>query len=697
MIQLSIIIPVFNEAKTVEELLRSVFSQEVLGLTRELIIVESHSTDGTRDKVEKFYEQHAQQNPHVSLRLILQDRPLGKGNAVREGLRAATGEIVLIQDGDLEYDVKDYPALVEPILRGQTKFVLGSRHLGAGSWKIRRFERNLLKSALLNLGGVFFHGLFNILYNQKLTDPTTMYKVFRRECLSGLRLEANRFDFDFEILGKLLRRGYVPLEVPVNYVSRGFEDGKKIRVFRDPLTWVRAVFKYRYTSIQGAQGLGFHSSLIYLILGISVFFYSLITIRYYGGLLTSPDSISYLRAAGAPWQALGHWHPPGVSFLLYFSDRMGLGSSVLYAGLAVILALLFFSVFDRAIGKKWAFLLLLGLLLDPSFLMLRITLWSEIPFLVVITSMGILLTTRRIGRKCKIFLSIILLLIAIQIRYVGLFFLPALILSMAADGPRGRKAFGKRLGISAILVVSFWMLSNRLISGRWLHTTTANKWECKSLLVSLNSFPYCTWEPTLPICQLDPERKSLNQSRLEFRDLVFLWLNPESPISRYVNADPEEACVTTRKVATLVLQKAPISFVTTLCKRAWGQFGRWNETERADAPFIDPEVEARLKLLDQNLSEWNRSQNLFRVLLIFVMASLLWFRRVSPLVIFFGLGALGHAAGVSLANPFLALRYMAISKYLIFICAILMLAKWIAWLRTRIHFFGKPSQRLLEP
>jgi glycosyltransferase involved in cell wall biosynthesis len=249
--KVSIIIAIYNEAATISELLRQVSTQAVLGLEKELVIIESNSSDNTRQLVQDFAARHVSDSPpnHTTIKLILQKQAKGKGNAVREGLAAATGDIILIQDGDLEYDVGDYPALLEPLLLGKADLVLGSRHLGAGSWKIRRFERNHCKAILLNLGGIFFHSLFNIIYKQRITDPTTMFKVFRRECLTGLHLEANRFDFDFELLGKLLMKGYTPYEVPISYSSRGFSEGKKVQIIRDPWTWLVAIVRYRFSSV----------------------------------------------------------------------------------------------------------------------------------------------------------------------------------------------------------------------------------------------------------------------------------------------------------------------------------------------------------------------------------------------------------------------------------------------------------------
>ena len=237
---LSIVMPVFNERATFERTLQAVLAKELDGVDKEILIVESRSTDGTREVV----QQYAQ---HPGVTVILEDRPRGKGAAVRTGLRRASGTMILIQDADCEYDVNDYDALLEPLLTMRKAFVLGSRHVG--SWKMRRFVDQRAATAFFNLGHVLFGTALNVLYGQTIRDPFTMYKVFRRDCLHGLRFECNRFDFDFELVIKLLRKGYVPLEVPVNYESRSFKDGKKVSAFRDPLTWIRALVKFRFASI----------------------------------------------------------------------------------------------------------------------------------------------------------------------------------------------------------------------------------------------------------------------------------------------------------------------------------------------------------------------------------------------------------------------------------------------------------------
>jgi glycosyltransferase involved in cell wall biosynthesis len=250
--KVSIIIAVYNEASTVAALLERVWAQPLPEVAKEIIIVESNSTDGSREIVAKFLARHAgESSPRIQV--IHQSRPMGKGHAIRQGFAAATGNILLIQDADLEYDVADYPDLLKPIIEGRTAFVLGSRHMGPDRWKIRKFTHSSLQTAFMNVGGILFHAFFNMVFSTRLSDPTSMYKVFRSDCLHGLNFTRDRFDFDFELLGKLIRAGFSPLEVPVNYKSRGFDEGKKIRVFRDPLTWIWAIVACRFAALGASQ------------------------------------------------------------------------------------------------------------------------------------------------------------------------------------------------------------------------------------------------------------------------------------------------------------------------------------------------------------------------------------------------------------------------------------------------------------
>jgi glycosyltransferase involved in cell wall biosynthesis len=220
-------------------------AKEIDGVDIEIIVVESNSTDGSRDEVAAYAA-------HPRVTVVLQDHPAGKGNAVRAGLAIASGDIVLFQDADLEYEIDDYDDLVQPIRAFQRNFVIGSRHVRGSAWKIRDFNDAPVLSQVFNLGHVAFLSMLNGIYGQSLADPFSMFKVFRRDCLAGLTFECNRFDFDFEIVIKLVRKGYKPFEIPVNYHSRSIKEGKKVTMVRDPLTWLRALARYRSSELYAA-------------------------------------------------------------------------------------------------------------------------------------------------------------------------------------------------------------------------------------------------------------------------------------------------------------------------------------------------------------------------------------------------------------------------------------------------------------
>ncbi len=239
---LSVIVPAYNEAATLGTLLKDLLQKELRGLQMEVIVVESNSTDGTRAVA-------LEHKNHPKVKLILEDQPRGKGHAVRTGLKAATGDYVLIQDADLEYDLEDYDALLEEIVASRCAFVLGSRHGGRNVLKMRQFAGQYGLSLFFNMGHWFFTTLINVLFWQHLRDPFTMYKVFRRDCLFGLEFECNRFDFDYELLIKLIRKGYRPTELPVNYRSRSYKEGKKVRIFSDPIQWLKVLVWLRWLRI----------------------------------------------------------------------------------------------------------------------------------------------------------------------------------------------------------------------------------------------------------------------------------------------------------------------------------------------------------------------------------------------------------------------------------------------------------------
>ena len=239
LLKLSVVVPIYNEARTLRTALDAIVAKEVPGWELELIFIESNSSDGSRAIVESYRDQ-----PRVVL--ILEDKPRGKGHAVRAGFARATGDVFLIQDADLEYSLDDYAKLLAPIASGERKFVLGSRHGPGDGFAMRKFANQPFRAFVLNGGHWAFTLLLNVSLGIWLKDPFTMYKIFRRECLDGIHLKSNRFDLDWEIVMKLIRAGHHPIEIPITYNSRSFEEGKKVRMIRDPLNWLVAWAKARF-------------------------------------------------------------------------------------------------------------------------------------------------------------------------------------------------------------------------------------------------------------------------------------------------------------------------------------------------------------------------------------------------------------------------------------------------------------------
>ena len=244
----SVIIPVFDEAATVRSVIDSVLGVHFEGAQVELIVVESNSTDGSRQIVQGYAS-------HPRVTCVFEDSPRGKGHATRLGFNHAHGDVLMIQNADLEYDFEDYHSLLDPILRGREAFILGSRHGGRNHWKLRRFTKPLLGKAY-NIAHVFVTSYINVLFGLRLRDPQTMFKVFRRDCIEGIDFHGNYFNFDYELLLKIVRKGYEPVEIPVNYRSRSHAEGKKIRMWRDAPLGIWMITKLRFTRLSSFLAFG---------------------------------------------------------------------------------------------------------------------------------------------------------------------------------------------------------------------------------------------------------------------------------------------------------------------------------------------------------------------------------------------------------------------------------------------------------
>ena len=225
--KLSVVMPVFNEVQTIEEILARV---QAAPLDKEIVVVDDYSTDGTVDLLKKIGGETE------NIRVFYHDRNRGKGAALRTGFAGVRGDIVIIQDADLEYDPREYPRMLEPILDGRADVVYGSRFLG-GPHRVLFFWHYL--------GNQFLTLLSNMLSNLNLTDMETCYKAFRREVLEGLALKSDRFGFEPEFTAKVAKRKFRIYEVPISYSGRTYEEGKKIN-WKDGVAAIFAIIKFRF-------------------------------------------------------------------------------------------------------------------------------------------------------------------------------------------------------------------------------------------------------------------------------------------------------------------------------------------------------------------------------------------------------------------------------------------------------------------
>ena len=226
--KLSVIMPVFNEHKTIREIIAKVMA---VNLEKELIIVDDGSSDGTRNILKEYENQ-------PNIKVLYHEHNKGKAAAIKTGIPAATGEIITIQDGDLETDPNDFVHLTEPIKNGEASVVYGSRYMHKG-------ERSLYFTYWL--GARFLSYVVNLLYCQNITDEATCYKVFRADILKSIPLEYDRFEFCPEVTAKVSKRGFKIKELPMNYYPRSFDEGKKMN-WKDGVKALWVLLKFRFVN-----------------------------------------------------------------------------------------------------------------------------------------------------------------------------------------------------------------------------------------------------------------------------------------------------------------------------------------------------------------------------------------------------------------------------------------------------------------
>jgi glycosyltransferase involved in cell wall biosynthesis len=227
---LSVVMPVYNEVRTLVEIIERVRAVEI---PKEIILVDDGSTDGTRELLRDRI-----MGAYSDVKVFFHERNQGKGAAVRTAIQQCTGDFVIIQDADLEYDPKEYYVLLAPILDGRADVVFGSRFLGGGAHRVHLFWHRLANGLLTTLS--------NMMTNLNLTDMEVCYKVFKREIIQSIQLKSNRFEFEPEITAKVAKKRCRIYEVPISYSGRDYDEGKKIG-WKDGVTALWTIFKYRFT------------------------------------------------------------------------------------------------------------------------------------------------------------------------------------------------------------------------------------------------------------------------------------------------------------------------------------------------------------------------------------------------------------------------------------------------------------------
>jgi len=226
--KLSIIIPVYNESKTLKEILKRVESVDLRPIEKEIIIVDDFSTDGSKEILKELEKD----GKYV---ILYHERNIGKGGAIKTALNEVTGDVVVIQDADLEYDPEDYKKLIKPILEGKAKVVYGSRFTGE--------RKNMFYHHWI--GNKFLTFVTDILYNTTLSDMETCYKMWKTEIIKSIDIKSNKFNFEPEVTAKVLKKRIRIYEVPISYAGREYEEGKKIS-WKDGISALWCLIKYRF-------------------------------------------------------------------------------------------------------------------------------------------------------------------------------------------------------------------------------------------------------------------------------------------------------------------------------------------------------------------------------------------------------------------------------------------------------------------
>lgn len=230
---LSVLVPVFNEKNAIKQILEKIEIADTKDWKKEIIIIDDGSTDGTREIIKKLEGNFVK---------IFLEKNRGKGAALKQGIKVARGELAIFQDADMEYDPNDYFKLMKPILEKKTSITFGSRFVGK---RLEIFSKEKTMHLFHWIGNKFLVHLFNFLYGTNLTDAEPCYKMFRTEILKEIKVDSNRFEYDIELMCKIVKSGQKIIQIPINYAPRSFEEGKKIN-WKDGVRAFWTMIKYRF-------------------------------------------------------------------------------------------------------------------------------------------------------------------------------------------------------------------------------------------------------------------------------------------------------------------------------------------------------------------------------------------------------------------------------------------------------------------
>lgn len=383
-----------------------------------------------------------------------------------------------------------------------------------------------------------------------------------------------------------------------------------------------------------------------------------------GAPIMTPDSHVYRDFSPAPWKHLGDWPATGLPFWLYGYGLFGLPQKFFFILVAALRISLVFLLFRGFLSRRYSLLALVPLVFDSQWIQMSLSYWTEILFLCHLLGFALLIKSGLSFRKCLIFVGV-LFISATDIRTAGIFFLPGIVLGLAIKHAKNRLDFVFKFSISGLGLLFVWMGTNWVRSGDFFRPVKGQV-ECFYRLVSFNELATCNFLPDSRLCALDPERKFLSSAI----DPGALHFSPESPyVKLRSEVGTEGVCKEWKEVGNVIKNELKIPLWNLIKKRIWKQFSRWTQTERGPVENPTNPENSFFLFLDKWNDFSNPFQQIYRGLLVIGFLGLVFFRIFDPIFLFLYVGGLTHALGISLNNPFLALRYQSIHKHCIYLAA----------------------------